>query len=95
MLWCGRAPRVNLEAGVSVIMVWRTVIALIFMVVVIGAGVGWFKHMQPAPNPALQQMCKEIREGKIMGGRYGGPSDPETIKASGCSQVEAAKLKPL
>ena len=47
------------------------------------------------PNPALQQLCKDIREGKLMGGAYTGRSDPETVKASGCSKAEAAKLRPL
>jgi hypothetical protein len=45
-----------------------------------------------APNPALQQMCQLIREGKIMGGAYEGSADPETLKASGCSKAEAAKI---
>jgi hypothetical protein len=86
---------------------WRAVTALIFTVVVIGASVGLFKYMPPAnhtspanhtrvePNEALQQLCKDIRENKLMGGAYSGRSDPETIKASGCSQAEAAKLRPL
>jgi hypothetical protein len=45
-----------------------------------------------APNPALQQMCQLVREGKIMGGAYEGSADPETLKASGCSKAEAAKI---
>ena len=87
-----------------------SVIALIFMAVMIGAGIGQpapnpslqqqpapnpALRQQPAPNPALQQMCQMIREGKIMGGAYEGSIDPETAKASGCSQAESAKIRSL